>query len=141
MTDVVLERQFAAPIEKVFDYISSPEKVLVWWGPESVTVRNADLNFGQVGPWTSEMHAKDGTIFKVSGEVTEVDPPHSVIFTWAWHDDTDVRGHESQVQIVLAKQGGGTNFTLIHRNLASDESAQSHTAGWTSSIGRLEAEF
>ena len=138
MTDLVLKRRFQADIEKVFQFVSAPDKVILWWGPEGVTVHNAALGFGSVGAWTSEMHAPDGTIYKVSGVVTEVDPPKSVTFTWAWHDDNDARGHESLVTISLTSTDEGTEFTLTHTGLADDESAKRHSEGWASSIGRLE---
>ena len=138
MTDLVLKRRFQADIETVFQFVSAPDKVILWWGPEGVTVHNAALSFTSVGAWTSEMHGPDGTIYKVSGVVTKVDPPKSVSFTWAWHDDNDVRGHESLVTISLAGTSEGTEFTLTHTGLADDESAKRHNEGWTSSIGRLE---
>lgn len=138
MNEVVLKRHFRAGIEKVFAYVSEPEKVIEWWGPEGVTVPRANLGFNRTGPWHSEMHAPDGTVYKVSGEVTKVDPPNMVGFTWGWHDDADARGHESHVMIELTATETGTDFVLIHRDLADAESAERHNEGWTSSIGRLE---
>ena len=81
----------------------------------------------------------EGNRFKVSGEVTRIDPPKSVEFTWGWHDDQDVRCHESQVRFeVVARADGGARFVMIHSGLADDESAQMHNEGWTSSLRKLE---
>ena len=138
MTDIVITRIFRAGLDHVFDYISTPERILEWWGPEGMSVPVAQMDFGKHGPWMSEMHAPDGKIFKVSGEVTNVDPPKSVGFTWARHDDNDQRGHESHVLIELEATGDMTRFTLTHSGLADQASADSHNDGWTSTLDKLE---
>jgi len=139
MTDLVITRVFRAGIDHVYDYISKPEHILEWWGPQGMNVPVHDLTLGQPGPWMSEMRAPDGRSFTVSGEVTDVDPPNSVAFTWAWHDEDGARGHESSVRIDLEAVGEATRFTLTHSGLVDQASADSHREGWTSSLGKLEA--
>jgi len=139
MSDLVITRVFRAGIDHVYDYISKPEHILEWWGPQGMTVPVHELNLGRIGPWHSTMRAPDGQSFTVSGEVTEVDPPSAVGFTWAWHDETGARGPESRVRIDLEDLGGRTKFTLTHSGLVDRASAESHTEGWTSSIAKLEA--
>ncbi len=141
MADVVLRRFFQADIKTVFAYISEAEKLLQWWGPVGVDIRAHDLDFSRKGAWFSHMHSPKGEIYKVSGQVTRVDPPHMIGFTWAWHGEDDIRGHESHVMIELTAQDGGTAFVLTHSDLADPQSAQNHTQGWTSSISKLEAVF
>lgn len=138
MTDVIVTRVFRAGLDHVYRYISKPEHILEWWGPEGLSVPVHNLDFSREGPWMSEMHAPDGRVFTVSGVVTRVDPPRAVEFTWAWHDEGGARGHESQVLIELEPAGDMTRFTLTHSGLADQPSADSHTEGWTSSIRKLE---
>lgn len=98
-----------------------------------------DLAFDRKGPWMSIMQNDEGKRFKVSGHVTHVDPPNSVGFTWAWHDENDQRGVESHVTIKLVpEQSGGTAFTLSHVDLPDDDVAANHEQGWTSSLRKLE---
>ncbi len=60
-------------------------------------------------------------------------------FTWAWHDERDVRGHESTVRFEVSPgAAGGSVFTLIHSGLADEESAANHEAGWTATLTELE---
>ena len=138
MSDLVITRVFRAGIDHVYDYISKPEHILEWWGPEGMAVPTHALNFSQTGPWMSIMQAPDGSQFHVSGEVTEVDPPNSVGFTWAWHGENGDRGHESRVKIELENVGDATRFTLTHSGLADQESVESHNRGWTSSLSKIE---
>jgi len=137
MPTLTLERDFDAAPEKVFDYVSKTEHLLKWWGPEGVFLSEHQLAFDRKGPWLSVMQNDAGQRFKVSGHVTHVDPPHSIGFTWAWHDENDVRGVESHVTIKLVPaQNGGTRMQLNHVDLP-DESAANHEQGWTSSLRKL----
>ena len=138
MSDLTLTRVFRAGIDHVFDYISKPELVLEWWGPEGMFCPEHNLTLGETGPWNSVMQAKDGQQFHVSGEVTDVDPPNSVAFTWAWHGEDGARGPESRVRIDLEAVGAKTLFTLTHSGLVDPESRASHERGWTSTLAKLE---
>jgi len=139
MADLTLERTLDAPLEKVFAFISKTEHLLKWWGPEGVFLADREISFEQTGPWTSTMQNGEGQQHKVSGQVTHVDPPHSIGFTWAWHDENDKRGVESHVTIKLVpSQNGGTALTLNHVDLPDEDSAKNHTMGWGSSLNKLE---
>ncbi|MDJ0629788.1 MAG: SRPBCC domain-containing protein [Rhodobacter sp.] len=142
MPDLTIERIFDASPERVFGFISKTEHLLKWWGPEGMFVPEHNLSFESRGPWMSVMQNADGQRYKVSGQVTHVDPPNSIGFTWAWHDENDQRGVESHVTIRLVPaQGGGTQFHLSHVDLPDDSAAESHKHGWTSTLRKLEAEL
>lgn len=139
MAELVLERKLNAPIDRVFAFVTQPENLTKWWGPEGMTVPEGDLNLSRLGAWDSVMMSPEGGRFKVSGVVTSISAPKSVVFTWAWHDENDVRGNDSTVSLDLKADGDATLFRLTHTGLADDESAQNHTQGWTSSLHKLEA--
>ncbi|WP_298934504.1 SRPBCC domain-containing protein [uncultured Ruegeria sp.] len=139
MADLKLERDFPVSPETLFDWISNGPKLLQWWGPEGVHVTEHDLDFSRLGPWYSVMENGEGQRFKVSGHVTHVDPPNSVGFTWAWHDDQDQRGAESHVTFYVAASQTGSRLVLDHRELADADIAGNHEQGWTSSLRKLEA--
>jgi len=139
MSNLRLERTFKADPETVFAFITQPEHLLKWWGPEGMTIPEYDLNFTQKGPWSTVFVGSQGQRHKVTGEVLEVDPPSFVELTWGWHDDDDQRGHSSTVRLEVASNGnGGTSFALIHTGLPSEETAQHHNQGWSSSLVKLE---
>lgn len=139
MSELKIERVFPAPQDRVFAFISQTENLLKWWGPEGMHTPEHALSFEKTGPWFSVMVNGEGGRFKVSGQVTHVDAPNSVGFTWGWHDDEDRRGEESHVTISLTKdEGGGTRLVLAHRDLGDDEMSARHEEGWTSSLRKLE---
>lgn len=139
MASLTLHRRFAAPPHRVFDLISRSDHVIRWWGHDSMTLVDHNLCFDRPGPWHSELRGTSGARYKMSGQVTHVDPPASVGFTWAWHDDDDARGDESHVTIQLEEDGaGGTAFTLTHVNLSTEDAATRHEEGWAATLKRLE---
>ncbi|MFC3612237.1 SRPBCC domain-containing protein [Lutimaribacter marinistellae] len=137
MTDLTLSRRFPVPPERLFEWVTRPERILKWWGPEGMTVPESDIDFTRTGPWSSVMANAEGQRFKVSGHVTHVDPPRSVGFTWAWHDESDRRGDESHVTLTVTAAPEGAQLTIDHRDLAADTAE--HEAGWTSTLNKLTA--
>lgn len=139
MAELTINRVLDADLATVFDFITKSEHLLEWWGPEGISLPDRELDFTKTGPWHSVMRRPDGSEMKVSGQVTHVKAPSSVGFTWARHDETGKRGDESHVTISLrAAAGGGTEFSLHHQELVSEEAAAAHNAGWTSSVRKLE---
>lgn len=139
MSVYTTERVFKADPEVVFTYITKTEHLLNWWGPESLNMKEHNLDLSRLGPWSSTMVNAQGGIHKMSGEVIVLEPPKSVEFTWAWHNERDERGRETHVRLeVSAAENGGTKFVLTHSNLESEESAAKHDIGWSSSLRKLE---
>ena len=142
MSDLIMTRKFKASPEMVFDFVTKQDNIAKWWGPETMHCPVLDMNLGQTGSWISTMENKEGQQYTVSGEVMDVDPPNSVEFTWAWHDETGARGNESVVRFDVKDDGsGGSTFTLTHRGLVDEDSRNGHEQGWTSSLRKLENEL
>lgn len=139
MSYLQLQRTFTVSPEELFGWVSSPDKLLKWWGPEGMHIPEHDLDLSRTGPWYSIMQNRDGQRFHVSGQVTHVDAPKSVGFTWAWHSEDGTRGAESHVTFTVAATLGGAMLLIDHRDLVGDESANHHQAGWTSTLRKLEA--
>lgn len=141
MSDLQLQRIFPVSPEKLFDWVTTTDKLLKWWGPEGVSIPEHDLDFSRTGPWHSIMQNSDGQRFHVSGQVTHVDVPKSVGITWAWHEEDGRRGAESHVTFTVAAAGDGAMLLIDHRDLGEDEIAARHEQGWTSTLRKLEAQL
>ena len=139
MADLRLEREFAVAPNRLFEVVSTQAGLLQWWGPETTFVADHQLDFTHTGPWFSTIENTEGQRYKMSGQVTHVDPPKSVGFTWGWHDDTDKRGRESHVTFTATKTKNGARLILDHRELDGDEQSERHEMGWTSSLRKLAA--
>ena len=138
MSDVRLEREFAVSPSRLFDVISTRVDLVEWWGHDGWTMRDAQLDFSQLGPWHAAMISEEGNLYKMSGQVTSVTAGRSVGFTWAWHDAQDARGVESHVTFTVAETQAGAKLIIDHRDLPTDDIAAQHAKGWAGPLGRLE---
>lgn len=138
---VTLERRFNAPRQLVWDFVTKPDNMVLWWGHDGWTMQSHELDFTREGPWHANMRSEEGNPFHVSGKVIEVSPPDHVTFTWAWHDADGNRGHESRVTFTVTPRGDATLFILDHTGLPDAETAKSHAGGWTHVLARLERHF
>lgn len=113
--------------QTVFRFFVDPEKMLMWKGVQA------------------ELDPRPGGIFRVEvtpgwhavGEFTEVDPPHSVAFTWGWEGGPLAPG-STLVRVTLEPDGDATILTLVHSGLPDEESMHSHADGWQHFLARLE---
>ncbi len=142
MTDVVtLKRTLPGSALRVFEMVSLPENMVRWWGHDGMIVPEHNLDFSKPGPWYSILQMTDGSQKMVSGEVTQVDPPRFIAFTWAWHEGGPggPRGTETKVTIEISDAGQDhANLTLKHYDLGTDSARSGHTKGWLSIIEKLE---
>lgn len=82
---VSCEIEIAVPPERVFQAITDPSQLPLWWGQTEmyrVTKMESDLRVG--GKWKSTGVGKDGKSFEVGGEYLEIDPPRVLVYTWAY---------------------------------------------------------
>jgi uncharacterized protein YndB with AHSA1/START domain len=80
--EIVITREFDAPIELVFDVLTKPEHVRKWGAtpPDRMTECSIDLRVG--GSYHSSFVAGDETVFSFSGTYLEVEPPIRTVETW-----------------------------------------------------------
>lgn len=143
LQDLEITRDYNVSLDRLWSAVTQPEQIAQWLGPEGTRLERCDVDFSQLGPYTCVMIGLDsGNRFKVSGQVTHVQPPEdgsgSVGFTWAWHDDQDQRGHESHVTFSVQPTDTGARLILTHRGLASEEQSLSHESGWQSTLSKLD---
>lgn len=118
----------AAQPETVFAYFVDPTKYTQWMGSHAV------LQPEPGGSYRVSM--RDG--IEAAGEFVELDPPHRLVFTWGWTNDTSVAPGSTRVVVSLQEEDGGTRVLLRHYGLPSGEQRAHHTTGWEMYLGRLE---
>lgn len=139
MPELVIERHFNHPVEKVFAFVTQREHLLGWWGPETVHIPEGDLALDRPGPWSSVMQGDSGERYPVAGEVQVVEPPRLVRFTWAWQNAEGDMAKETLVEFHLDDHpDGGTLFRLRHSGFANEEVMGNHESGWSSSLRKLD---
>jgi len=127
-SSIAREVRIGARPETIFPFLTDPDLFGRWGGaatlePEPGGIFRMDVDGAHIA----------------RGEYVMVDPPHRVVFTWGWEaEDTLVPPGSSTVEITLTPDGEDTIVRLVHRELPSKESADSHASGWEHYLERLE---
>lgn len=104
--DVVITREFEAPVELVFDVLTKPEHVREWFFDREVRECSIDLRVGGNYRYTTAMD--DGTEFSFYGTFMEIERPTRFVSTWLFDMWPEVEAVE---KVLLREAGGVTTMT------------------------------
>ncbi|HSK24373.1 MAG TPA: SRPBCC family protein [Egicoccus sp.] len=121
---VHFERRYAAPIERVWDALTSPERLARW------------LTASKVQPGVGGRVEHDfGDEGVCGGEILQWQPPHLLEYQWHFPGEA-----ESVVRFTLEADGpDATRLVLDHRRLDPAQGA-GYGAGWHAHLDVLAAE-
>ena len=134
--EIVITREFDAPIALVFDVFTQPEHVRKTFAPfgEEVTVCSIDLRVG--GNYHFVMVTDDGTECSFRGTYLEVEPPIRTVETWLFEGWP----HAEAVETMDLHETDGV--TTVRMNLAfRDQAGRDHmtkTDGQEDSWDKME---
>jgi uncharacterized protein YndB with AHSA1/START domain len=135
--EIVVTREFDAPIALVFDVFTKPEHVRKHFAPfeEEVTVCSIDLRVG--GNYHYVMVTGDGTECAFRGTFLEIEPPTRTVQTWLFEDWPDAEAVET---MELQETGGVTKLTsrLVFRDKAGRDHITKYD-GMLSSYDNVES--
>jgi uncharacterized protein YndB with AHSA1/START domain len=140
MTRLTLVRRIAARPSIVFDALTTAEGIAHWWGPDGGPVLIAETDVRVGGRFRVRFRMLDGSEHESSGEYLEVRSPERLVMSWRWlcgEEDPN----ESRVEIELRPIAGGTELTLTHSALFSEETRRSHEQGWSGALDKLVQHF
>jgi uncharacterized protein YndB with AHSA1/START domain len=81
--EIVSERVFDAPRDRVFAAFTDPELIPEWWGPRGTTTTVDQMDVRPGGAWRFVNKGPDGeTGFR--GTYREVAPPERIVQTFEW---------------------------------------------------------
>ena len=134
---LILERSFKASPQRIYEAWINPDILQKWWGPQGVDIRHLSLDVCEGGNWSTTFYSEQMGERIVCGRYVTLDPPNRLVFTWGWIDD-GIRGHETQVEILLENTGDTTKMTLTQKEFAQVEHRDNHITGWNSSFTKLD---
>jgi uncharacterized protein YndB with AHSA1/START domain len=131
---VRLERMLPGPIERVWTYLTDPEKRATWLAGGAFDLRvggKADLHFDHSNI-TSEKPPEGKGKHVSSGTITRIEPPRLLAFTFG------AAGPGSEVTFELKPEGKGVLLTITHVRIADRNTKIGVAAGWDAHIAILE---
>jgi uncharacterized protein YndB with AHSA1/START domain len=122
--DVLITREFDAPIALVFDVMTKPEHVSKWFAPQGCEMKVCSIDLRVGGNYHQVFVTGDGTECSFRGTYLEIDPPARTVETWVFEG----RPHLDTIETMeLQETGGVTKLTIrtTYRDKASrDEGIQ-----------------
>lgn len=109
-SEILIERQFDAPAELVFEVWTTPEHVPNWWGWETdpMTVCEIDLRVG--GKWRFVAVNEDYGEVDFYGEYLEIDRPQRLVSTEVFAPYPDSPAVNT---LTLQENDGVTTMTIL----------------------------
>jgi len=124
---MILEAEFDAPVERVWQLWADPRQLERWWGPPTypATVTSHDLRVG--GRVVYHMTGPEGDQPKGYWEIDEVEPPRRLVFRDGFANDDgtpNTEFPESTARVSIEEIGGGKTRMSIESIFASTEAME-----------------
>jgi uncharacterized protein YndB with AHSA1/START domain len=129
-----MERLLPGPIERVWSYLTEPEKRRRWFGAGPMELRaggRVELQFRFSELSAEKTPQTKGNECEVPGRVTRCDPPRLLSYTWGSGPDA------SEVTFELMPQGKNVLLVITHRRLGDRGTIVSVASGWHTHLGIL----
>ncbi len=134
--EIVITREFDAPIGLVFDVMTKPEHVSKWFAPFACEVTKCSIDLRVGGDYHIVFVAEDGTECSFLGTYLEVEPPARTVQTWLFEGWPDAPAVET---VDLRETDGVT--TLTDKMTFRDQAGRDHMTtsdGTEDSFDKLE---
>jgi len=128
--DVLIAREFKAPIALVFDVLTKPEHVSKWFAGPGEEMKECSIDLRVGGSYRFVFVTEDGIEMSFRGIYLEVAPPTRTVETWLFEGRPDGEAIESQD---LHEARGVTTLTV--------KLAFSDAAGRPTRFEGMEASF
>jgi uncharacterized protein YndB with AHSA1/START domain len=119
--EIVLTREFDAPIQLVFDVLTKPEHVRKTIAPYGEEVKTCSIDLRVGGEYRFVFVSDDGRDMSFHGIFLEVEPPTRTVETWRYDGWPGVEAVET---VELREAGGATKLT--HRLAFRDQAGRDH---------------
>ncbi|MEW6705228.1 MAG: SRPBCC domain-containing protein [Pseudomonadota bacterium] len=135
---LVIEGQvwLAAPAERVFDALTTPEWLAAWWGDDDAyTTHDWQIAAVEGTAWRCEIVTRHGVRHSLGGQVLSVQRPRALRLSWqpSWQPELC-----TEVCFELAAREGGTLLSLRHTGFRPDFTGlTTHASGWPWVLGWL----
>ena len=136
---LLLEREFRAPREIVFEVWSEPKHLANWWGPNGFSMPSCEVDFRVGGKYRICMRSPEGEDHWVRGEYKVIDEPHRLVFTWLRENSDGSIWCDTLVEVDFESNGDSTHFRMHQSGFGSAAHRDEHRGGWSECLNRLAA--
>ena len=149
---VVIERNFDAPVDLIWNMWTDPEHFKAWYGPDGATIPVArmDVHVGGTRLVCMEVQTPNGAMqMWFTGEYREVVENERLVYTESMSDENGnvlspadmgmPEGHPvtTEVRVELKSDSGGTKMVMTHAGIPAGSPGAS---GWAMALDKLAAQ-
>jgi uncharacterized protein YndB with AHSA1/START domain len=135
--ELLIEREYDAPVALVFRMWESRDHMIRWWGPENFTTVELDWDLKPGQPWRGTMTSEQYGVSRFSGVIREVEKNKRIVFTFRW-DEGSGPDLDTTVTVTFAEKDGKTIQTFYQAPFSTIESRDSHVGGWNSLFNKQQ---
>jgi uncharacterized protein YndB with AHSA1/START domain len=135
--ELLIEREFNAPISLVFRLWENRDHMLRWWGPEKFTAIELDWALTPGRPWRGAMTSKQYGVSRFGGVIREVEKDKRIVFTFQWDEDSG-RDRDTVVTVTFDERDGNTVQTFRQMPFSNVAVRDSHVGGWNSLFNKQQ---
>ena len=132
---LVVERTFDAPRDRVFRAWVDPVLMSKWFAPIGMRATEVAVEPHVGGKYRIGMQEPDGRTIYVTGEYIEIAAPDRLVFTWSWLSEQ--RRENSLVTVEFIDRGASTHIILIHERLRTADIKEGNREGWSNCLESL----
>lgn len=141
--EIIISREFAAPLQFVYKAWTVQELMARWWGPKDFTNPICELDVRPSGEIRIDMKAPDGTVYPMAGIFHEIIEPETLIFTsTAFQDERGKWQLEVFNTVDFEEKDGKTlvnvQARIIEKSPATEASVAGMEQGWNESFDKLQ---
>ena len=134
---LTMTRLLPGPIDRVWAYLTQSELRRQWLASGDMELRKGATfelvwRNGELSDPPGARPEGFGDEHRLNSEITELDPPHRLGFTW---------GETGGVTMELEEVGNGVLLTVSHRRILERSSQLNISAGWHAHLDMLEAKL
>jgi len=141
---IIAEIDISAPLSRVFEALTDPDQLVRWFTDASCPVKSWQMDARLGGKYSYATEKANFDVngvdeFKCHGEITEIDPPRLLVYTWSgnWHLDP---ARKTIVRWELTPTASGTHVKVTHSGLAEEPAARAdYSGGWPGVVEKLKA--
>jgi len=147
--ELLITREFDAPISLVWQTWTDPKRAMRWWGPKGYTSPYCKIDLRVGGKNLSCMRSPEGNDIWSTGVFREIIPMKRIVTTDSFADENgnvvpaSYYGMdpnfplEMLVTVTFTDLGDKTRLTLRHASFPTDKDCEDAQSGWRESLDKF----
>ncbi|HSU50618.1 MAG TPA: SRPBCC family protein [Segetibacter sp.] len=132
---VEASKQFAVPVEKLYEAWNDPEQLKQWWRPLGNHLKEVTNELKSGGTVT---YLFNDNALVISGTYDEVRPNEKLVYSWNWEfPENAVKNASYKLTILFTGQQNGSQIQVLQETVKSDEMLHPKEEGWEKGLADL----